>query len=1179
MLALLRAHLDAAGPQSAVVFLGDNVYPAGLPPIVSPDRAEAERRLDAQLDALRGYAGQVFFLPGNRDWQNAGPDGLAAVRREESYVEAALGRGDAFLPSDGLPGPAVRDLTDGIRLVALDSQWWLHPYSRATGEAGGYAVEEPLDVLARLQDVLESSEGKKVILALHHPPLSNGLHAGVVAPRYHLFPLTRTIKGAYVPLPVVGSILLFYNRVFGLSRQDLAHPLYQALREGVLDLIGPHDGLVVASGHEHSQQYFAQHGPGGTQHLVVSGSGSKTDYVHTGGGSLFASPDRGFSRLRYYADGSVWLDVWSAERPAAPLFTALLSGADAPQTPADTLAPPRPAPPAYRDSTVAVAINPDYRGGVLRNWFIGRGYRDAWTEPVRLPVLDLGAVAGGLTPRQRGGGAQTRSIRLEGQGGQAYTLRSVDKDPARALPRAFRNGLALDLAEEMTTAIQPFAAPAVAALAGLAGIRHTHPRIVFVPDDPRLGRYRAEFRNRVMLLEEIPGSGAARDTVVGPDELYRDLQADGARRVDGRAFLRARLFDLLVGDWDRHRGQWRWAWDEPAGAAGGRLYQPIPRDRDWALNSRDGLFFRLARPFVPKLQGLQKRYVNLNGLTAAGAAQDQRFLNRLSIGDWRAEAESLRVRLSDAAIDSALAVWPPEVRRRYGAFTARRLRARRDDLARIAERYYRTRARKVDVLGSDRPERFEVERLGPDSTRVAVFETDRQHRKTRETYRRVFSNAETEEVRLYGFGGDDDFYVEGRVARGLVVRLIGGTGEDAYVDASDVRRGLLPRTHIYDTPSELNPVVAVHGGPDTRFHRADRYPRLALGVQPQRYDERTPLVNVSRNAEDGLVIGGGYRFVRQGFLREPYARRQTFRANVAPLSGAVNAAYSGRFVAVLGGWDAGMDVAYQSPLSRRNFYGFGNNVHITYPDSSYYRTRMTRARVAPSLSRGLLGVARLQLQPSLAYTRFERQHDRFLAQPASGVPGDVFRGMLHAGLLSALHLDSRDNRVAPRRGFISHYTTEGYIGLHQPQRFVRLTADMTAFLTGARTRWLTLVPRVGFEHLVGDFPFYLAATLGGNGTLRGYRADRFSGRTALYQNVETRLSLRRFAGYVGQGEVGLYAFVDNGRVWADGESSHKWHQGYGGGFWLNALQRVVFQTSVAVSREDRLLTFGLGWFY
>ncbi len=1200
VLEMLDRHLTAAGDSSAIVFLGDNIYPSGLPPIFDESRAEAEARLDVQLDMLRDYPGQIFFIPGNHDWADGGPDGLSAVRRQESYIEAALGRGDVFIPSDGFPGPISIDLSDDIRLIAVDSQWWMHPHDKPFGDTGAYRLEEPADLLVELQDLVARSDDKQVLLVAHHPLLSNSSHTGVLSPRYHLFPLARIIPGAYLPLPGLGSAILFYNRILGLSRQDLAHPVYEAYRAGVMAVIENHDGLIYAAGHEHNLQYFAQPGSEGTQHLIVSGSASKSDYVRTGGTSLFASPDKGFVKLRYYADGSVWMESYSPAHGEAPLFRALLVGASSDASvvagsDAQALAASEPSFPSYADSVVVAAINPAYAAGALRRTLVGKGYRDAWAQPVTLPVLDLGTEQGGLTPTQRGGGAQTRSIRLKNPEGKEFVLRSVDKYPEGALPEAFRFGLALDVAEEMTSAINPFAALIAAPLAEVAGLYHTNPKIVYVPDDPRLGRFREDFRNQPMLLEERPDEDTRdhatlgrSENVIGADKLYRELQGDNDHRVDQHMFVRARLFDLLIGDWDRHRDQWRWASYEPfeldstlTGDARtmGKIYRPIPRDRDWAFNNRDGVFFKLARPYIPKLQGLQEDYGSIAGLTTNGSVQDQRFLNALSREAWHAQADSLLARLTDSAIEEAVRALPPEVYALDGPEIIHKLKQRRAKLHHIADLYYEARAKRVDIVGSDKHELFEVTRLDDRRTEVVVQKTNSDGEVRLEVYRRVFDIKETDEIRLYGFGGNDRFTVRGTVKHGLLIRLIGGTGEDTYVDSSHVTAFFQPKTIIYDAPTEIHETPEIVFGPDTRYKRADRYPQLALGVVPQRYDTQTPLIYTFSNSEDGIFVGGGFRWVRQGFLKTPYARSQMIRANVAPRTGGFNAEYMGHFVNTLGAWDLGLEASYRSPLSIRNYYGPGNGIDIAEPGRDFYRTRMTQARVATYVSRNLLNVARLYVGPAFTFTRFQETSGRFITSPAADVSPQVFDGLLYGSLSSWIVLDSRDDRVVPRRGFYSRHAADGFVGLNDEKPFLRLSNEMKAYFTAPSSTWLTLATRVGFSHNFGTFPFFYASTLGGDQTLRGYRSDRFSGRTSLYQNAEARVRLSRFSGYVGRGELGLLGFVDNGRVYEDGERSNRWHQGYGGGVWLSVLDQIVFNVQTAFSQEDRLVFFSMGWFY
>jgi hypothetical protein len=116
--------------RTTVVFLGDNVYPVGMPDSSSPGRAEMELRLTRQLDALRASGARGFVLPGNHDWAKGSAEGWAAIRREERVVRRYAGEIAEFVPGDGCPGPVVRDVGPSIRLILLDTQWWLQKAAR-----------------------------------------------------------------------------------------------------------------------------------------------------------------------------------------------------------------------------------------------------------------------------------------------------------------------------------------------------------------------------------------------------------------------------------------------------------------------------------------------------------------------------------------------------------------------------------------------------------------------------------------------------------------------------------------------------------------------------------------------------------------------------------------------------------------------------------------------------------------------------------------------------------------------------------------------------------------------------------------------------------------------------------------------------------------------------------------
>jgi hypothetical protein len=306
-LAALRAAVSAAAGERVVVSLGDNIYPRGLPDSTADDRAEAERRLTAQLGAARDRA-RILLIPGNHDWAHGGADGWAAVRRQEAFLAA---RGALLLPGGGCPGPAVIDVGTRLRLVLIDTQWWLHGGPRPEGDDGGCVPASPGGVVDSLRGALRDAGSRHVAVLGHHTLATGGPHGGHFTWREHIFPLTEAVPWLWLPLPVIGSAYPL-ARQNGWSDQDQSGRRNRAMRDSLVAAFAERPPLVYAGGHEHTVQVLDG---GGARHLIVSGAGrfAHTSHVTTIPGTRFAASTGGFARLDVLADGRVRLGVILAD--------------------------------------------------------------------------------------------------------------------------------------------------------------------------------------------------------------------------------------------------------------------------------------------------------------------------------------------------------------------------------------------------------------------------------------------------------------------------------------------------------------------------------------------------------------------------------------------------------------------------------------------------------------------------------------------------------------------------------------------------------------------------------------------------------------------------------------------------------------------------------------------------
>lgn len=1202
-LQLLTSYLESADSNAAVIFLGDNIYPSGMPPASDPEREQAEYRMMAQIEAVRDFPGTVVFIPGNHDWGREGLGGsINTLRRQEQFVESALDRGNTFLPDNGFPGPVEVELNDDLMLVVLDTQWWLEPV-KTYGDTGQYELEQEGEFLLELHNVLRRNAENEIIVVGHHPLFSNSSHAGRKA-------------GGFL-----SSLEMIVRRYLG-TPQDLSNLKYRRLRKGMIDIFSRHEGLIYAAGHDHNLQYFAHK----DQHYIVSGSGSKLSYAHEGLGAGFTAMKRGFAILRYYTDGSVWVEFLGADEDQAkgeslylnrikeatrPLVAyrpvdvdSLMedSGEPDPAWIADQSDPGDPAleltdsvsddssgangtsssateaPYAfYSSETVMVRAGDRYNVNQVAELFLGARYRDIWEMPIPVPVIDLERTAGGLTPLQMGGGLQTRSLRLLGADGDQYVLRSVDKDPENSIPEYLRETIAEDVVQDQISAIHPYAAFIIPRLAEAAGIYHTSPRLVIIPDSERLGIYREDFAGMLALFESRPDEDQSdevrfgnAENVIGSPKLFEELLEDNDERVDERAFVRARLFDMLIGDWDRHKDQWRWAEFD---VTPGKIYRPIPRDRDFAFFRFDGLLSRLARwsgvQSFRRLTKFDDDFNDLIGLNFNGAALDRRFTSSLTRSDWVEIADSIRTGLTDEVIEEAVREWPEPVFEYHGEQIIEALKKRRDKLPEVASDYYKILAHTVDVVGSDKHERFEVTRIDDDRTEVVMYKTKKEGDIDRELFRRTFTRGETEEIRLYGLGGVDQFIVKGSVRKGILVRAIGGQDEDTFVDSSSVG-GLKKLTVFYDTIEGNEWVV----GRETRVFRSDDPLNNEYEMMRYEQDFWHPVVRFGRNSTDGVMLGGGVRYIENGYRKYPYAAMHEVVGKVATGSSRYDLAYTGRYTRLFGTWDGAFEAELVNERNFHSFYGLGNETEFS--DRERFRARIGHIEARGTLTRTILPFTTVTLGPHFQVTNV----DPLPGSPPTLYTTDNFVDKYYAGVYASFDVDGTDSLAATESGMRWLNQASLNVGIRNTSDvFLRLASELRYFYTFVHPDQVTLGFRIGGSTNIGSFSFYQANTLGGEANLRGYHRTRFAGRSSVYVNTDIRARLFDFNAYVARGEGGLLGFFDIGRVWADGEESGVWHPGAGGGIWVSPFYRLVVTGTVGVSPDHVLFNLSMGFLF
>jgi hypothetical protein len=311
VLMALRA-AAARAPHPVIAFLGDDIYPRGMPDSSSPERPEAERRLTGQLAVLSATGARGIVVPGNHDWNRSHAGGWDAVRREERFIAAAVGGRATLLPAGGCPGPAVVDLGTTLRLVALNTEWWLENGPGREDPAAPCPTHSERDIVDSLRAAVRSAGGRAVIVLAHHPLESGGPHGGHFGWQDHIFPL-RVIKSwLWVPLPVIGSAYPI-ARELGISSQDAPSTAYRHMRRAIDSAFAASRPLAFAAGHDHALQVIAV---SSARYVLVSGAGiyGHRYRVTALDSTRFARSASGFMRLELLRDGRARLAVMVVDR-------------------------------------------------------------------------------------------------------------------------------------------------------------------------------------------------------------------------------------------------------------------------------------------------------------------------------------------------------------------------------------------------------------------------------------------------------------------------------------------------------------------------------------------------------------------------------------------------------------------------------------------------------------------------------------------------------------------------------------------------------------------------------------------------------------------------------------------------------------------------------------------------
>jgi hypothetical protein len=532
--------------------------------------------------------------------------------------------------------------------------------------------------------------------------------------------------------------------------------------------------------------------------------------------------------------------------------------------------------------------------------------------------------------------------------------------------------------------------------------------------------------------------------------------------------------------------------------------------------------------------------------------------------DWKNAINFIQTNLTDSVIRTGVGAMPEDVNKISGEFIINRLIQRRDNLEDYGMRYYSILGRHVTINGSAKKETFVVDFANKKQVSITGL------RSSSDTFfHRTFYRSTTKQINIYGLEGNDIYTVEGSSKNKFKIRFLGGDGNNHY---DDTRKKPLGKTiRVYDS---LNIKDNTTG--DFKFNRRwdtlYRYNRASV-----KYDWYIPLIVPGYNQDDGVSIALGLFYRKQTWGKTPYGWQQSFLVDYAIGTGAVGFAYKGVFKLRTSKWDLDMNAFYKGPRYTFNYYGLGNETQLNGHNRSYFRVKANDFYVNPGISQSWRAN---YLRFGLQYETVEilNSEGKFAASPEAKLDSSIFSLIHFAGVNGGWNFFNAGLERYPTKGF---HLNAGFSFLNNlddtKRKLLRIQGQATIYYPILRN--LIFSHRTGASTIFGDYEFYQSSSLGGNQNLRGFWRDRFAGRTNFYQNTELRLRIADLKGYAIRGRLGIFGFVDDGRVWIEDENSSQLHVGYGGGIFFIPYNLTSLNIYYSGSKEVTMVTVRAGFFF
>lgn len=798
--------------------------------------------------------------------------------------------------------------------------------------------------------------------------------------------------------------------------------------------------------------------------------------------------------------------------------------------------------------------------GSFYKWAWGKHYSDLYYKPITAKVASLNSLYGGLSVYKQI--PLLHSVILDDRNQQKYLLKPLGGSSSFLESKFFRDVYRTedfkdtylnDFITEAYTIIHPYMFIVSESLAKSANLSSSNPDIFYIAECSGTDTIAdgSLIENKLVGISQLPDVNN-RKVISDEQELLDELHQNNHIQVDQQTYIRTRLFDMLIGDWNKVPENWYWIRSAEGDSV---IYYPHVSDRSHAFSKVDGVLFKelLNMLGVGFISNYDKQLKNVEKINRLVYPLDIAVTQKSSQSAWLAEARKIKEQLTDNEIDRAFSKLPLEMQNKETDVLKENLKARKNDLENIARKYYIHMQNTPVITGTNGDDRFVIGHDNKKNLRIRIY--DRQTDK--QTFDKTYSSKNTKEIWVYSLEGNDVFEVD-KTRRRIPLLLIGGKGRNDY----QIEHGR--NVFVYESESQKERLKSLS---TAKVVIPNDTSALNYDYQQLRHTKFAITPIGIYDSDLGLNLGTSFSYTIYGFRRAPYTRRHQISYDYTN-----GFTYQGIFPSYDEKKSLHVVAFIGSPAYFSNFFGFGNNTDGHKDEGKKFnRVNIHKYLFTPSLYYNITKDQTFNVYSSFESYKVKNpsDKDRYINQVYND-DNSIFSRKYYIDLGATYEFNKKMNHFVSSLKFL--LSTGWNVNVTDPKKnYAHINADIGINLK--ITDRITFATLLKGKALFSDkYEFFQAATT----ELRGFRDNRFIGRQSFYQYSDIRLDMGTIKNPFTPLKYGVFAGIDHGRVWYPQEDSDKWHSSYGGGVWLTLLRKFTGKFSYFGSNDGSRFSFELG---